>query len=130
MMEIADERMHLEEVDLLDRLGVLEQASQFLQSPQPVMDGALARVLQPVHGMLAREREQTLQDPHPFGAALLEQAFRPSAGVGPEQPAPLEEVVGATHVVLRLQTVLSVDGAQQEEHDDRQREGEERQLAT
>ena len=94
MIEVADEWMRLQEVDLHDGGVILEEPAHFAQAPQAVVDGAFAGMFELIHGMLAGESEQTLEDAHALGPALAEQAVGPRAGVGSEQATAFEEIVG------------------------------------
>src|SRR5688572_23659174 len=86
--------MSLEEIELDDLIAVFEEAPQIAQSPGATLHGLAGEVLEPLDGMLPRQLEQALQNAQPIRPAVGQHRFGPGAGVGPEYPASLEEIVG------------------------------------
>jgi len=89
--QITDERVLLNELELLLGGRVLEQSLQFAQAPDAMRQGQLAGVFQVGGRLFGGQVQKALQYPDAFDPALFEHPFGPGTGMRAEQPGPIQQ---------------------------------------
>ena len=86
--------MLLNELELVLRGWILEQAREFAQAPDTMREGQLAGGFQVGGGLFGGHLQKALQHPDALQAAVFHHGFGPVAGVRANQPGTVQQPLG------------------------------------